>query len=301
MRDESDHGDEWNKFTYSSGDGLILAGRKYGWENRDSLPLVCLAGLTRNSADFHELATYLAYRAAEPRRVLCLDYRGRGMSDYDRNWHNYNVLAETGDVIAGLVAAGIGEAAFAGTSRGGLIIFALTAIRPALLRAVLLNDVGPQVEARGLVRIKNYLDNTREFRSLEDAAKALRSIGQHQFPKWNLQMWMRQAERIMELRDGRLRPRFDRALIRTLALLDLDSPLPAMWPQFDALKTMPVMVVRGANSDILAAETLERMAARHPSLTACTVPDQGHAPDLGTGKIPGLIEKFLGRATAGRA
>jgi pimeloyl-ACP methyl ester carboxylesterase len=283
----------WKNFIYSASDGLRLAGRKYGWENRDAMPVVCLAGLTRNAADFHEFASYLAYQSKIPRRVLCLDCRGRGMSQYDRNWRNYNVLTEADDVLTGVTAAGLEQSAFVGTSRGGLIIFALTALRPGILGAVVLNDVGPRIEATGLVRIKNYLKNWSHYGSMEEAGKALKAIGEPQFPGRDLQTWIRQAELIAQVKDGEVVPRYDRRIITTLAAISLDDPLPTMWAQFDALAHVPLMSIRGANSDLLSQHTVEQMQERRSDMLAVTVADQGHAPDIGTASLPTKVADFL--------
>jgi pimeloyl-ACP methyl ester carboxylesterase len=121
------------------------------------LPVVCLPGLSRHSADFHELALALASDDDHPRRVLALDYRGRGRSDRDPNWRNYDVRVELNDVLQVLAATGVEQAVFVGTSRGGLITMALSAAQPAMIRAAVLNDIGPVIEGRGLARIRGYV------------------------------------------------------------------------------------------------------------------------------------------------
>lgn len=290
----------WVRLDYRAADGLPLAGRKYGWEHRDRTPLICLAGLTRNSADFHRLAVHLSHSAAKPRRVLALDYRGRGMSAWDRDWRNYDVMVEADDVLSGACAAGIGEAAIIGTSRGGLIALVLAAMRPGFVKAAILNDIGPQIEARGLLRIRSYLGRTPDFDNWTEAANALRAIGQSQFTGWDASMWERQARLIYEEKAGRIVRRYDPALMRTLAAINLDNPLPSLWPQFAALHGVPVMAIRGGNSELLSPQTLERMARAHPGLKAVTIADQGHAPDPGSADLPGLIASFLIQADRAR-
>src|SRR3954469_1440083 len=137
----------------SAADGLRLYARDYGPDAGGALPVVCLSGLARSSEDFHDLARALSSDEARPRRVLSLDYRGRGRSEWDRDWRNYDVRVELDDTLQILTAAGVEEAVFVGTSRGGLIAMGLSAVRPALLRGVVLNDVGPVIESGGLVRI----------------------------------------------------------------------------------------------------------------------------------------------------
>jgi pimeloyl-ACP methyl ester carboxylesterase len=287
------NGGEWMEFVYGASDGLKLAGRKYGWHNTGSQTVVCLAGLTRNSMDFHDFALRLTSDPDRPRRVLCLDYRGRGMSQHDRNWRNYNVLVEAEDVVAGVTAAGIEQAVFVGTSRGGLIVFALAAMHPTLLRAVIFNDIGPRIEPTGLVRIRNYLEHTNKFETIEAAAATFRAASKNQFPDWDLQRWIQQAEAILEQRGSRLHWRYDRKVTRSLTDINLDKPLPQMWPQFAGLGHIPVMVVRGENSDMLSEETVEEMGRVHKGLRKLTVPRQGHAPDLGTPEVADKIARFI--------
>ena len=296
MPDNSDDRMGWERFDYTSSDGLRLAGRKYGWSHDDTLPVICLAGLTRNSADFHELALYLSGEAPVPRKVLCLDYRGRGMSQWDRNWENYNPLIEAEDVLAGATAAGIGEAAIIGTSRGGLVAMILAAARPGLLQAVVLNDVGPEIDGQGLVRIRAYVENGRDFANWDDAAEALKAMGAGQFPAYDDAEWHRQARLIVEEKNGKVVRRYDPRLMKTLTSINLDNPLPAMWPQFGGFANIPLLVIRGERSDLLSRETVEAMHDAHPGMQSVTVPDQGHAPDLGSGNLPETIADFIEKA-----
>ncbi len=301
MSETFDDGEGWTRFDYGAPDGLVLSGRKYGFEHADALPVICLPGLTRNAADFHELAQHLSRDAARPRPVLALDYRGRGLSQRDRDWRNYDMLTEAGDVLAGAVAAGIGEAAFIGTSRGGMVTMILSAMRPALIACAVLNDIGPQIDPRGLVRIRSYVEKDRDYPGWDEAAAAIKAAGQNHFPGWDDGMWMRQARRMYLESGGKIVRRYDPALLRTLAAIDFDHPLPAMWPQFAGLGRVPLLAIRGANSDILAPETLERMQQEHPRLESIIVPGQGHAPDLGTGNLPVKIAVFIAAAEAKQA
>ena len=275
-------------------DGLRLHARDYGAGRRTAgLPVVCLPGLARNAADFHELALTLS---AESRRVLALDYRGRGLSERDPDPSNYDVRVEANDVLGQLTVAGIDEAVIVGTSRGGLIAMALSAIRPALLRGVVLNDVGPVIEVRGLIRIRNYVGKLPSPRTLREAADLLRHTSGAQFPILGDEEWARLARRTWREEGGRLVPRYDPALTRGLDALDLEAPLPNLWPLFVGLTPFPVLAIRGANSDLLSAETLDAMRARHPRLTSLTVPGQGHAPLLSDRPTLEAVTAFVRRA-----
>jgi pimeloyl-ACP methyl ester carboxylesterase len=282
-------------FRYTVADGLVLAGRKYGFDNRGAFPVICLAGLTRNSADFHELALHLAHGASIRRPVLALDYRGRGASARDRNWRNYNVLTEAEDLIAGAVAASVNEAVFIGTSRGALITMVLAAMRPGMIAGAVMNDAGPEIDARGLLRIKGYIENGSDYRNWTQAAAALKAAGSNHFPAWDHAMWEKQARRLFVEQKGQIIRNYDPALINTFRDLDIDRPVPSLWPQFKGLTKVPVLVIRGELSDLLSTEAVARMDAMHPRLETITVPGQGHAPDLGTAGLPERIAEFISR------
>lgn len=286
---------EWQDFRYSSKDGLQLAGRKYGWQHRDAMPVVCLTGLSRNSADFHELAMHLSTKSETPRRVLCLDYRGRGNSDYDKNWENYNVLTEANDVVQGMMAAGLEHALFVGTSRGGLILMALSAMKPSLMRAIVLNDIGPEIDGPGLVRIKKSLEGGLSASNWSEAGQLLKSTGKKHFPKWDDAEWERQAHSVFKQQDGKLIRNYDPKLLNTLAAIDLDIRLPSLWPQFTGLSKIPMMLIRGERTDLLADSTVSKMRDIHPAMELVRVEDQGHAPDLGSQGLPEKISAFFAK------
>src|SRR5262249_18175841 len=215
-----------------------------------------------------------------PRRVLALDYRGRGLSDYDRNPKNYAIPVELDDVIGVLAACGAAPAIIVGTSRGGLIAMVLAVKQPSAVAGVVLNDIGPVIDAQGLTRIKSYVGKLPEPHSFQEGADILRRISEGQFPKLDAADWLTAAKRGWREHQGRLVPTYDPALAHSLGAIKENQPVPTMWPQFEALAQMPVMVIRGANSDILSAQTVEAMKARHPEMDVLVVPDQGHAPLL---------------------
>lgn len=284
---------------YTANDGLKLYARVYGAPTPSALPAICLAGLTRNAADFHGLALHLSRHPTSPRQVVAFDYRGRGRSDRDRTWTNYDVVVEANDVVAGLAALGIEHGAFIGTSRGGLIIHVLGAMRPTLLKAVVLNDIGPVVEGAGLAQIRAYLERAPKPRSLAEAVEIGRAAQKDNFPALTDADWERMARAFYREEKGRAVADFDPALLKTLKAVDLSSPLPTFWPQFDGLRAVPMLAIRGENSKLLSAETLDEMARRHPRLQTITVEGQGHAPLLETGTLPQQIAAFLAKADKG--
>lgn len=294
-------GDGFSDFYYSSIDGLKLHARIYGETADAALPVVCLPGLSRNARDFHELALHLSGGAKRPRKVAVFDYRGRGGSAYDENWQNYNIGVEAGDILAGLVALGIEHATFIGTSRGGLIIHLLAAMRPTALKAVVFNDIGPVVEGEGFARIRAYLERSPAPKSFADAVAIQRATHGQAFPALSDRDWERLVRALYRDEGGKPVADFDPALLKTIAGLDLSQPLPALWPQFEGLAGVPMLAIRGENSRLLSTATLEEMARRHPALETIIVEGQGHPPMLETGSLPARIEAFLDRAERQRA
>jgi pimeloyl-ACP methyl ester carboxylesterase len=273
-------------------DGLRLHLREYGPRLAPRLPVVCLPGLSRTAEDFDPLASSLAADAKAPRRVLALDYRGRGLSEFDRDPENYTLAVELADVIAVLTACAAAPAIIVGTSRGGLIAMALAAVEPGAIAGVVLNDIGPEIEAKGLMRIKGYVGKLPQPKTFEEGGEILRRIADSQFPKLDAAAWLTLAKRGWREADGRLVPTYDPALAHSLAAFTPDQPIPTMWPQFDALASMPLFVFRGANSDILSEATVAAMQARHPAMELFEVADQGHAPLLAEPDTIGRIASF---------
>jgi pimeloyl-ACP methyl ester carboxylesterase len=261
-------------------DGLKLHVRTYGSSATAALPVVCLPGLARTGADFHRLASALADDAERPRYVLALDYRGRGGSDYDSNPDNYSLPVELADVLSVLTALEIGKAVFVGTSRGGLLAMLLGSTRPAVLAGVVLNDIGPVIEPGGLARIKGYVGQLPQPKSFEEAAQSLRQLFSPQFPALSAADWTELAQRMFRDQGGRIIPDYDPKLAHVLRDVDIERPLPALWEQFDSLALVPMLIIRGANSDLLSPATFEAMRARRTQCETLVVPDQGHAPLL---------------------
>ena len=266
-----------SRFTTAS-DGLRLHYRDIGPSTSSVLAVVCLPGLTRTSEDFDPLAFYLS-SAATPRRVLSLDYRGRGRSAHDSEPKNYTVAVEAADVLTVLAAAGVGQAVFVGTSRGGLITMALASFHPDLVRGAVLNDIGPVLQPDGIDRIRGYVGKLPLPRNWDEAIGIIQSYAGLQFTGLSDEEWMAFAQTTYWDQEGALTIRYDPALRSALADLDT-SDLPTLWPQFEALNRVPLLVIRGEHSDLLSAETADAMIRRHPDSRLVTVRGQGHAPLL---------------------
>jgi pimeloyl-ACP methyl ester carboxylesterase len=272
---------------------LRLHVRTYGPRTATALPVVCLPGLARTSLDFDVFARTLAASPEAPRPVYALDYRGRGQSEYDRDPVNYNLAVELADLLAVLTALDIGPAVFVGTSRGGLLIMMLAVARPAAIAGAVLNDIGPVIEPKGLMRIKGYVGKLPQPTSFADAALLMRRLFGAQFPALTDDDWRGFAERTFTERDGRLVSNYDPRLAETLRGIDPEKPLPDLWNAFDALGAMPVLVLRGANSDILTPATVSAMRSHHRGLKTIEVPDQGHPPLLNDPALIGRIADFI--------
>ena len=275
-----------------SEDGLRLHARVYGAGGSGRLPVVCLPGLTRNASEFHRLALALL-EADVADRVVAVDYRGRGLSDHDPDPGHYAVAVETADLLVMLRDLGIAEAAFVGVSRGGIISMALGATRPDLVRAIVLDDIGPVIDLGGLLRIKSYVGGLGTPQDYAAGAVRLRAQFGGQFPNLTEAEWQDWARTVWIEQEGRLVLAYDPALARTLDGVEPGSEIPDLWPFFDKLGDIPIMVVRGALSDLLSADTVAAMAARHPNLAAIEVEDEGHTPFLHRPPLAGRIAEFI--------
>lgn len=269
---------------FTTSDGLSL----YFEDNGSGQPLICLAGLTRNCRDFDPMLPHL-----DNTRVIALDYRGRGKSDYDPNFRNYNIIREGQDVIELMDHLGLERATFLGTSRGGLISMMLAMGQADRMAGVILNDVGPVLDAGGLAVIMTYIGKPPPYKTYAEAAAGLAAFMAEDFPNVPLATWERAAKaQYVETPDG-LGLAYDPHLRDALEAQSADGPLPDLWPMFDALKPLPTGVIHGATSNLLTVETLAEMQTRHPDMIARTVPDRGHIPFLDEAEAIEVINAIL--------
>ncbi|RYH10548.1 alpha/beta fold hydrolase [Tropicimonas sp. IMCC6043] len=270
---------------FTTDDGLRLAYDDQG----SGHPLLCLPGLSRNMADFLPVVASFADRA----RILRLDNRGRGQSDRDPDYRNYNVLREGMDALALLDHLGLEKVSILGTSRGGLIAMGLAASCPDRLAGVILNDIGPVVEPEGLADIASYIGMRPGYASYDDATERLPAAMAPRFQGVPRETWRAHAEALwIETPEG-LDIRYDPALRRSILEAAADGTLPEIWPLFEALAPLPVGLIRGANSNILSADTAAEMCRRHPGILFGEVADRGHVPFLDEPAALGIIEKYL--------
>ncbi|MEM9047743.1 MAG: alpha/beta hydrolase [Pseudomonadota bacterium] len=258
------------------------------------LAVLCLAGLSRNHRDFEALAAHLARR----HRVIRLDSRGRGLSERAIDPAvEYSIAVETGDALALIAHLGLSRLAIVGTSRGGILGMGIAAARPDLVAALVLNDVGAVIARAGLMRIADYL-GVAPPPDFEAAAAALRLANAESFPGIPPDAWLRFARQIYDDRDGRPVLSYDPALRDTVqAALAATEGDVSLWQLFEALSACPMLVLRGANSDILCAETVAQMAQRRPGLTHVEIADRGHAPFLDEAVALMAIDRVLAAAS----
>lgn len=273
----------------AAADGLRLHYLDYP-SSAHRLPLVCLPGLARTADDFWRVAESVVPTG---RRVLALDYRGRGRSEWDKDWRRYTLDVEQEDILAALADADVTEAAFLGTSRGGMHTMRLSRARPGLVRAAILNDIGPKVEKSGLLRIKGYVGKLPPLRSLKDAVALMRLSAGRDFPGVRPEEWETYARQTFVEKDDGVALRYDPELSHTLDGVTPDAEFEDFWEPFAALAKCPILALRGETSDILSVETLEEMAQSAPMLEAHTVPGQGHAPLLLDQPTLAQIVEFL--------
>lgn len=283
----------FDEIYFTARDGLRLYARHYraSVPSPDRRPVLCLAGLTRNSRDFHTLALALAGHAEAPRDVYTLDTRGRGLSEHDKDWRNYAVPIEMLDALDLLTREELSDVAIVGTSRGGLIAMVMGAAQPSAIGAVVLNDIGPVVEQAGLMRIAGYVGRMPPPTTWEEAGRLVREVNVRQFPALTDAQWIEVARQLFNEKNGRPVPGYDAQVSRSLSVLE--GPMPELWPQFAALDRVPVLVVRGENSDLLSAATVAEMQRRHPSLRAHVAANEGHAPFLADAASITAIADFL--------
>ena len=257
------------------------------WPAGDTLsPILCLPGLVRTGSDFEMLAPAIG----EGRRVVAIDYAGRGDSGRSRNVARYTPEACVRDIMDVCAALHLHHTVVIGTSFGGLLAMGLAATRPSLVRAVILNDIGPDIGPEGADFVRDFVGSDPALDSLDACAAFLRTT----LPPMSLNgdaAWRRMAELTYRPgADGRFHPVWDTAIARLL-----NQPSPDLWPLFGGLSNMPLLLVHGAVSNILLPATVTRMRDVHPDMTVVTLPGIGHAPILTEPPALTAIRTFLGQ------
>ena len=279
---------------WQSADGLRLHYRDYPGGADGRPPILCLSGLTRNARDFAAVAE----RLSPAWRVICAELRGRGESAHAPDPMSYRPAIYLGDIVALVETLDAPRLIVFGTSLGGLLTILLAASNPERVAGVVLNDIGPDVEGRGLARIRGYVGKGGSWPTWVHAARALADGQREAYPRYTLEDWLGMAKRLCRITSsGRIVYDYDMRIAEPLRAPEVAAP-PDLWPALDALKARPALLVRGALSDILSAATAERMAARLPLLEVVTLADTGHAPTLAEPEAADAMDRLLARVPA---
>lgn len=268
-----DYQDIW----YTSTDGLKLYARDYNCGNGEGIPILCMHGLSRNSADFETLAQVLSRK----HRVIAVDQRGRGLSQWDTDTSHYTPVVYVQDMWHLLDQLGVEAVIAIGTSMGGLMGMMMAAERPATIRGLVLNDVGPAVAVAGLQRIMSYVGKGNPVHCWDDAVAETRRLNEVCFPQYDDTDWKCMAQRMYrENQQGIPELAYDPAISAPIDHDDSNLVPPDLWPLFEQLGQIPMLAIRGHLSDILSTETFTKMQRVLPHMLAVEVPDVGHAPAL---------------------
>jgi len=279
-----------NRYWWSN-DGLRLHYRDYPGDDTRP-PILCLPGLTRNARDFDDFAARLAGQW----RVIAVDLRGRGESAYAKDPMTYVPLTYVQDIEALLGELGIDRYIAAGTSLGGIITMLLAGTARGRIVAALLNDVGPEIEAAGLARIRNYVGKSGSFPTWMHAARHVAETNGDVYPDWTIEHWLGMAKRLYRLNSsGRIVLDYDLKIAEPLRVPGNDAG-PDMWRALAGLRGIPTLIVRGALSDVLSSSVAERMAEALDMAELVIVPDVGHAPLLTEDDLQAPVARLLARA-----
>lgn len=294
----------WHDGWWESEDGLKLHYRDYPARRSsgsDVLPVLCIPGLTRNARDFEVLAEDLS----ADRRVICIELRGRGESEYARDPASYVPQQYVADLELFFAETGIERAVFFGTSLGGIVTMLSAMTAPQRIAGAMLNDIGPVIEREGLEHILEYVGHGRSFPTWMHAARALQDVHGAVYPDWRIEQWIAFAKRLMELSaSGNIRFDYDMRIADAFAGTGNPAKDSSMigaedlWPAFDALAGRPVLVVHGETSNILSGTVAREMVGRIPQVELVSVPGIGHTPTLNEPHVREAIDRLLARCAA---
>lgn len=287
---------DWSDHYWWSGDGVRLHARVYaGPEGTESTPpILCMPGLARNARDFEMLAPFAARR----RKTIVIEFRGRGESAYAKDSMTYVPLTYVQDVVALLDELGIERFATIGTSLGGLVSMLMAATLPGRLVGAVLNDVGPELEKAGLDRIRDYIGAGGSQPTWMHAARAFAELNGAIYPGYDIRDWLRLTKRTHRLTaEGRIVTDYDKQIAAPLRLPGGDAGVD-LWPAYLALGDIPVLILRGQYSDILAKTAARAMATKLPHARLVEVPGVGHAPTMDETEARAAIDAWAAELPA---
>jgi pimeloyl-ACP methyl ester carboxylesterase len=281
----------WEDRYWTSRDGLKLHFRDYPGP-ADRPPVLCLHGLTRNARDFENLAE----RLSGEWRVITVDFRGRGSSEYDPQPERYMPPVYAADVLQLLDELAIDQAVFVGTSLGGITTMIVAGFAPQRIAGAILNDVGPELHTVGLDRILSYVGQHVLFRDWDDAADKLSGKYGDVHPAYGKAEWLRYAKRVARETDQGIEFDYDMAIADPFKQMDEKTRAATdAWPLFRALAGRPLLILRGETSDLLPPRVVEKMREAIPDAEVVTVPNVGHAPDFDEPESIAAVKRLLGR------
>lgn len=280
----------YSDYWYQSSDGLRLYARQYGNESADRT-IICIPGLTRNSADFAPLCEHLA----DGYRIFAVDLRGRGSSDYDPQPENYHPGSYAADIISLLDDLALPSAIIIGTSLGGLVSMVLAATALERISAVIMNDIGPEADQTGIDRIKAYVSKPSSVSNWVDAVAKTKLIQGQEYPEFSDQDWINFSKNLYrENSGGQPVLAYDPAIAQLL-IQPSDQPAPDLWPLFTLLSNTPMLLLRGELSDILSPHCVSRMCELKPDIQFLEIANCGHAPLLSEASALHAIDDFLAK------
>ncbi|MGL5838878.1 MAG: alpha/beta fold hydrolase [Sphingorhabdus sp.] len=272
-----------------SGDGLRLHYRDYAGPKARA-PLICMPGLTRNARDFEPVATLMAGK----RRLLVLEFRGRGESAYAKDPMTYVPLTYAQDVDILLRELDFKKFVAVGTSLGGIVSMLLAGQWKERMAGVILNDIGPDIGAAGANRIRGYVGQGRSFETWMHAARAMAEVQGDIYPDYGLEDWLRSAKRTCKLSgNGRIVFDYDMKIAEPFRLPGGEAGVD-LWPAFSAMQDIPMLILRGEKSDILEKPTAAKMLRKNNAAKIVTIKGIGHAPSLDEPEAQAAIMEFLG-------
>jgi pimeloyl-ACP methyl ester carboxylesterase len=287
----------WADQYWWSSDGVRLHARVYaGPDGTESVPpILCMPGLARNARDFEALAPHIA----RYRKVIVIEFRGRGESAYAKDPMTYVPLTYVQDVVAMLDELGIERFGAIGTSLGGLVAMLMAAALPGRLVGAVLNDVGPELQAAGLERIRDYIGAGGSQPTWMHAARALAELNGAVYPGYEIHDWLRLTKRTHRLTaEGRIVTDYDKQIAAPLRVPGGADAAADLWPVYRALGDIPLLILRGELSDILARSAGEKMVAELPRARLVEVPGVGHAPTMDEPEARAAIDAWAAELPA---
>jgi len=280
----------WTDRFWYSAEGIRLHYRDYEGP-RDKPPILCIPGLTRNARDFEPVAE----RYAGKWRVICVELRGRGMSDPDPDPSRYKPPYYVADILKLLDQLGIADAVFCGTSLGAICTMLLASTDADRIAGAILNDIGPEIDQAGIDRIGGYVGREVRFDGWEQATDALIERNRDVFPNWGAGEWERFTRRVLHEAPDGIRFQYDMRIADNFRAAT-EGPQGANWHLYESLAGRPVLILRGGRSDLLSAEVAEEMVERlNGDAELVVVPDVGHTPNLEEPEVQEAMDRLLAR------